>query len=162
MESREKKPEDRQADMIYLLLVFVAFVVAVMVLVSIYSDKPINIYVIPETPVTESPAVFSGRTVSAVASDSAEESPAGSEPVDFFEAVSEVGPQEVLLEKSIDINHADQEELEKLPQIGPVLAKRIIEYRTSYGDFSDVEEILEVSGIGEKTFEKIRDFIYVS
>lgn len=61
----------------------------------------------------------------------------------------------------IDINTAALEELDTLPGIGPVLAQRIIDYRNSYGDFSSVEEILYVDGIGEKTFEKIVNHIKV-
>lgn len=143
--------------MIYLLMVFVAFIAAVMVMVSVYSDKGINIYVVSNQPEMGNTAAVPEQTVS----NPAEEQPVYSEPEDLLET-SQAGPQEVLMAKSVDINHADREELEKLPGIGPVLAERIVEYRTSYGDFSDIEEIMEVNGIGEKTFAKIRDFIYVS
>ena len=61
----------------------------------------------------------------------------------------------------ININTADSEELQKLYRIGPALAERIIEYRNSFGDFVTIEEIMEVKGIGEKTFEKIKDEICV-
>ena len=61
----------------------------------------------------------------------------------------------------IDINKASQEELEKLPGIGKVLAARIIEYRNVHGRFRSVEELLNIRGIGEKTLEKIRPYITV-
>ena len=61
----------------------------------------------------------------------------------------------------ININTADSEELQKLYRIGPALASRIIEYRNAYGDFVTIEEIMEVKGIGEKTFEKLKDQICV-
>lgn len=61
----------------------------------------------------------------------------------------------------ININTADAKELEKLTGIGPVLAGRIIEYRESNGAFKSIEEIKKVRGIGEKTFEKLRDEITV-
>ena len=61
----------------------------------------------------------------------------------------------------IDINKASSEELQELNGIGPALASRIIEYRKSYGDFVSIEEIMEVKGIGEKTFAKIKDHICV-
>ena len=61
----------------------------------------------------------------------------------------------------ININTADAKELEKLKGIGPVLAGRIIEYRESNGAFKSIEEIKKVRGIGEKTFEKMRDEITV-
>lgn len=61
----------------------------------------------------------------------------------------------------ININTADAKELEKLTGIGPVLADRIIEYRESNGAFKSIEEIKKVRGIGEKTFEKMREGITV-
>ena len=51
--------------------------------------------------------------------------------------------------------------MEKLTGIGPALAGRIIEYRESNGAFKSIEEIKKVRGIGEKTFEKMRDEITV-
>lgn len=60
----------------------------------------------------------------------------------------------------VNINTATASELdEKLNGIGPTMAEKIIEYRTKIGRFSDIEEIKNVSGIGEKTFEKFKDTI---
>jgi len=61
----------------------------------------------------------------------------------------------------VNINTASQAELEKLPNIGPVTAKKIIDYRDQYGDFDNIEELLKISGIGTVTFEKIKAFISV-
>lgn len=61
----------------------------------------------------------------------------------------------------IDINNACQEELDQLPHIGETLALRIIEYREKYGNFEKIEDIMNVKGIGEKTFNKIKNYIYV-
>ena len=61
----------------------------------------------------------------------------------------------------ININTASKEELETLPGIGEVLAQRIIDYRRTNGYFKSIEEIKEVSGIGEKKFEAIKDLITV-
>ena len=61
----------------------------------------------------------------------------------------------------ININTADEEELKKIKGVGPVLAKRIIEYRTNNGAFQAVEDIKKVKGIGPKTFEKMKDSITV-
>ncbi|MBN1145893.1 MAG: helix-hairpin-helix domain-containing protein [Anaerolineales bacterium] len=61
----------------------------------------------------------------------------------------------------ININTATQAELESLPYIGPALAQRIIEYREANGPFESIEEIIEVYGIGQSTFEKIKDLITV-
>lgn len=59
----------------------------------------------------------------------------------------------------ININTADLNALESLPGIGPVLAQRILDYRHSHGPFSRPEEIMEVPGIGQATFDKIQDLI---
>lgn len=61
----------------------------------------------------------------------------------------------------VNINTASQEELESLPGIGPALARQIIAYRTVNGPFKSIEDILDVPGIGPKTFEKIKDLITV-
>ncbi|MGB9553591.1 MAG: helix-hairpin-helix domain-containing protein, partial [bacterium] len=61
----------------------------------------------------------------------------------------------------ININTASASELESLPGIGPVLAQRIVDYRTQKGGFKSIEEIKEVSGIGDKKFEAIKDLITV-
>jgi competence protein ComEA len=61
----------------------------------------------------------------------------------------------------ININTATPGELESLPQIGPVTAAKIIEYRETHGPFNTIEEIQNVSGIGPKTFDRIKDLITV-
>lgn len=55
----------------------------------------------------------------------------------------------------VPLNTADQVALESLPGVGPVLAARIIEWREANGGFTTVEELHEVSGIGEKLFAQI-------
>lgn len=59
----------------------------------------------------------------------------------------------------ISLNNASAEELKTLPKIGETKAKAIIEYRTLYGGFKSIEEITEVKGIGEATFEQLKDKI---
>lgn len=61
----------------------------------------------------------------------------------------------------IDINSAGIDELKALDGIGDAVASKIIEYRETYGSFKNREELLNVSGIGEKKLEKIYDFIFV-
>ena len=59
------------------------------------------------------------------------------------------------------INTADQSQLETLPNIGPSKAQKIIAYRQEHGSFQTIEELQQVSGIGPKTFESLRDLITV-
>jgi competence protein ComEA len=62
-------------------------------------------------------------------------------------------------DEKININIADSAALEALPGIGPVIAQRIIDYRLANGPFTQIEEIMDVSGIGPATFERIKDLI---
>lgn len=61
--------------------------------------------------------------------------------------------------KLVNINKATKEELTTLPGVGPALAERIIAYRRDHGNFQSIEEIMQVSGIGEKKFEALKDYI---
>lgn len=55
----------------------------------------------------------------------------------------------------VNLNSADQAALEELPGVGPVTATAIIQWRTEHGGFSTTDELLEVSGIGEATLDKL-------
>lgn len=61
----------------------------------------------------------------------------------------------------VNINTADQDELESLPEIGPVIAEKIIAYRDKNGPFQTIEAIQNVEGIGPETFAKIELLITV-
>lgn len=63
---------------------------------------------------------------------------------------------------AIDINSAGIEELDKLKGIGPVKAKAIVDYRAKNGPFKSIEDIKNVNGIGDATFEGIKNDITVS
>lgn len=62
----------------------------------------------------------------------------------------------------ININRANIIELKELPGIGDVLANRIIEYRNEKGEFKSIEELKNVSGIGDKKFNDIKDKITIN
>lgn len=61
----------------------------------------------------------------------------------------------------ININTATIEELNALPGIGPVLAQAVIDYRTENGPYRDVSDLLNVHGLGQKTLDKILEYITV-
>ena len=59
----------------------------------------------------------------------------------------------------ININTATVDQLSLLPDIGPKIAQRIIDYREENGSFSSIEELLLIKGIGKKRLEELRDYI---
>ena len=61
----------------------------------------------------------------------------------------------------INLNSATESELQTLPGIGPSKALAILEYRETNGSFKTIEDLMEISGIGEKTFEKLKEHIIV-
>ena len=62
----------------------------------------------------------------------------------------------------INLNTATMSQLESLPGIGPKTAERIIEYREKAGGFKKIEELMNVQGVGEKSFLKLKDLITVT
>ena len=67
----------------------------------------------------------------------------------------------VLKEKSINLNTAELSELVKLSGIGEKIAQRIIDYRNDIKKFDKIEELLNVKGIGNAKFQKIKKYIFV-
>ena len=61
----------------------------------------------------------------------------------------------------ININTADSTQLQELTGVGPATAEKIIDYRKQNGRFQSIEDIKNVSGIGDKTYEKLKDHIKV-
>jgi len=71
----------------------------------------------------------------------------------------EVSPGSGEASRGIDLNRSPAAELEELPGVGPVLASRIVEYREANGPFSEIEDLLDVGGIGEAKLAAMRDAI---
>jgi competence protein ComEA len=61
----------------------------------------------------------------------------------------------------IDLNTATAEQLDTLPGVGPVLAGRIVDWRTTHGRFTSVDELQQVQGLGGKKFETLRPLVRV-
>ncbi len=61
----------------------------------------------------------------------------------------------------VNLNTATEEELDTLPGVGPSTAQKIIAYREENGGFQSVEQLNDVSGIGDATFEKLKDLVTV-
>jgi competence protein ComEA len=61
----------------------------------------------------------------------------------------------------VNLNTADEATLETLPRVGPAMAKRIIEWRKANGRFSSIEDLMGVTGVGDKTFAGLKDLITV-
>jgi len=59
----------------------------------------------------------------------------------------------------VNLNSADAAALDTLPRVGPAMADRIIQWREDNGGFTAVEDLLSVSGIGQKTFDSLKDLV---
>ncbi|MCM8831363.1 MAG: ComEA family DNA-binding protein [Candidatus Omnitrophica bacterium] len=59
----------------------------------------------------------------------------------------------------ININTAQEKDLEKIPHIGKKIAASIIQYRKNFGRFNNIEDLLKIKGIGRKKLELIKDYI---
>ncbi len=61
----------------------------------------------------------------------------------------------------VDLNVATIEQLDELPGVGPTTARRIVDYRDENGPFKRIEDLMNVKGIGEKKFLKLKELIAV-
>lgn len=165
-----------RADRFYLFvtvfLVIAAIAGGVMLAVQHSRSQPVEI-VLSQTELPEqsgeiyiggavsNPGIYSlkeGDTLQSLLSDASVEPDADLSHIEIYipREGEEQSPQK------IDINRAEPWLLEALPGIGEVLAQRIVDYRSENGPFRRIEDLLKVSGIGEATLEKIRDYITVS
>ncbi len=79
--------------------------------------------------------------------------------ISFTPIIGTSAPQD---DGKVNINTADEKELMTIPGVGPSKAAAIVQYRTDHGNFKSPESLMEVSGIGQKTFEKLASQITVN
>ncbi len=72
------------------------------------------------------------------------------------EAISEKAEPEKPAEK-VHLNTATARDLERLPRIGPKMARKIVQWRTDHGPFRTLDDLADIPGIGKKTIDEIRD-----
>ena len=165
-----------RADRFYLFitvfLVIAIIVGGVMLAIKHSKSQPVEIVLSQIAPLEQSgeiyiggvvanPGVYSlkeGDTIQALLSD------AGVEPDADLSHIKIYIPQEgeACLPQKIDVNRAEAWLLEALPGIGETRAQAILDYRNENGPFKRIEDLLQVKGIGEGTFNKIKDYITVS
>lgn len=152
MENKDNRRPELET-VLQISIIAVGFITALLIIAAAYSSSPVEIInVYGQTTQVVQPNV---QTVSGSNSQAATQQ--------ATTTASSQGSvmQQVLAEGSININTATADELDGLPGIGPVMSARIIEYREENGLFKTVDELKSVSGIGEKSFEKLKEYITV-
>lgn len=66
-------------------------------------------------------------------------------------------PPDAQIPQVVSLNEGTKDDFDSLPGIGPVIAQQIVDYRSEHGNFENVEDVQQVTGIGPKLFEKIKD-----
>jgi len=165
-----------RADRFYLFitvfLVIAAIAGGVMLAVQHSRSQPVEIVLSQTVPpelsgelyiggAVANPGIYpwqEGDTIQALLLDASVEPDADLSHIEIY--VSREGEEQA--PQKIDINRAEPWLLQALPGIGEVLAQRIVDYRSEHSPFKRIEDLLKVSGIGEGTLEKIKDYITVS
>jgi len=165
-----------RADRFYLsvtvFLVIAVVVGGVMLATKHSKTRPVEIVLSQTEPPQQSGELYIGGAVTSPGIYSLNEgdtlqtllSDAGIEPDADLSHIEIHVPREgeASLPQKIDINRAEPWLLEALPGIGETRAQDIVDYRNENGPFKRIEDLLQVKGIGEGTFEQIKDYITVS
>jgi competence protein ComEA len=77
-------------------------------------------------------------------------------------AANEQAATQAATTPAINVNTASSADLQKLPGVGPAMAARTIEYREKNGGFKKLEDLMNVKGVGEKTFLKLKPLVTIA
>jgi competence protein ComEA len=78
------------------------------------------------------------------------------------QAPGPAGPAAAQVVRGLDLNTVTFEEIQTVPGIGPVLARRILDHRQKAGPFKRVEDLLVIQGIGEKNLESLKPYFRIA
>ncbi len=164
--------EDRSYLLITVFLVIAIIAGGVMLLIKHSKSQPVEIVLSQTAPPEQSGKIYIGGAVANPGIYSLTEddtiqallSDAGIKPDADLNYIKIYIPQEDENQspQKINLNRAESWLLEALPGIGEVTAQKIVDYRNENGSFNRIEDLLQVKGIGEGTFDKTKDYITVS
>lgn len=145
--------------------IFIALAAVFICLVFIvnFIDMPSdNTMLLERTPILNLSSVSRARPDASPPPPSAPSSSAATQGLPTAPSVSHSsGPSQNKPQKTININTATAAELDALPGIGEVKARAIIDYRESNGPFTAPEELMNVKGIGQATYDKLKNLICI-
>jgi comEA protein len=140
------------------LVIFVSILLAALILEYAAHTKPNSQYF----DYSVSDSIFTVRSADTVASEKdfnlQNTTPTGSMPEQPAKPKRQKSKKKI---SPININEANSEQLCSLPGIGPATAKRIIEYRKNNGNFTKIDDLIQIKGIGSKKLAKIKPYVLI-